>query len=313
MTQPPPPDQEQKSKDFCNFCKKTRIDCLLVPGTKKSHSTGVILENYKRSHRVLLHNKKSKLETVTDPNDPSKSYQGYQIDFGIVDSMKMFPNSKWVTVPKDVTTIYALYQPDYTNFQQEFAMFLNKLEKIMFSNKCLVYGQYIWNYMIEKVNISSGGLSFFPDEKNDFDYVNVWCPLESLESLKTQLSSEPKVFLSSEKIIDKTLPFHSEKLTITMNDFQVDLVLISSKRFPINDFVVNLLTFDGESLKSQKGISILGNMITETYSVEELIQYINEKKTKTLPDFSCYLNSINSASSEVMSKISLMKKVFELV
>jgi hypothetical protein len=124
----------------------------------------------------------------------------------------------------------------------------------------------------------------FKYQLGDFNDIDIWCKSHAKKSNIINLWIN-KGFKISSGGIDEYGLFMGEHFQLTKNNFKVDVDIIVNDEYPVNDFPVNLISYDGKDFKVESPTCLIAKIkpICDV-SLEHICQQIIERKTEAFPD-----------------------------
>lgn len=170
---------------------------------------------------------------------------------------------------------------------------LKKLLKIIYNSNGLIFGGFIRDFLVYNINNT---ITDFKDIdiwfKNEEDKEELLQQLEKNGFVKVHMLPEP--FSYTERDPGRLYGFNREPFMFESNNIKFILDLVICPYFPVCDFSVNCLTYDGENFKYNKPYKCLTKgEIEEDFdlSLEKILVQIRKKETIIFngyidPDFS---------------------------
>ena len=193
----------------------------------------------------------------------------------------------------------------------------NNVCNIIYKCNGKVFGGFVRDFLYKYSLLTENEKSTFTPkiDFNDFKDIDVWVKTkEDKDKLIKMLTENEYITFSDIQQLDGTLyPFNIYKYTISKNrEWFTFLDIVVSEFYPVNDFSINLLSYDGKEFNVENPCILIAKNYNTiiSYTKDEIIKQIINRYTYILPDFKVVGSHIRSQRIDKFQGVKNIKLMF---
>lgn len=228
-----------------------------------------------------------------------------------------------ITIKENLCINPSIIAYNLKEFGKDIRIEFSKIEKLVYENNGRCFGGYIRDHLIPKIEYYKNMYKIERINKNLNNIIYEYNePIFDFNDLDIYFSRkrDKKKFLNKLKLLydktivditdslrDKHYPAKNEKYLIRTFDMEFTIDVICSSVFPVNDFSVNLISYDGNKFKVEEILTFYSKMSSEIlnytmyykiklgqmeyysrpleFSLEDIFSHIRNKQMVLLYDY----------------------------